>query len=127
MEVVTQTDSRRREKRSLIPLLTFLFVVSYSMMTYLVWEQAKTIENQRGLIQALFGDSLELTSMKGKQIQERNAAKAKADSQAPGVSKQSAQERGKTAPENKAKRHNYPKPPQAASDKPDERRALTTI
>jgi hypothetical protein len=128
LEVVAQTIVPVRAKRNLIPLLTFLFVVCYSMMTYLVFEQAKTIENQRNLIHTLFGDSLELTSIKGKEVQERNAARAKAQAQAPAATpKDPAQDQKKAAPDSKTRKHSYPKPPQAASDAPDVRRALKTI
>jgi hypothetical protein len=122
------------KKRSMLPVLTFLFVVSYALMTFLIIEQAKTIESQRGLIRALFGDSVELTNLKGKAVQERNAAKMKAEAQAqqhaPGAHVQAPNDKtqnDRKANEDKAKKHAFPKPPQAASDKPDARRALLTI
>jgi len=62
---------------SLLPLLTILFIFSYGMLTYLVIQQARTIDTQRGLIRTLLGDSVELSSMKGK------AARAQAQSEAP--------------------------------------------
>jgi len=127
LEAAAQTIVPARAKRNLIPMLSFLFVVCYSMMTYLVWEQAKTIENQRNLIHTLFGDSLELTSIKGKEVQERNAARAKAQAQAPTANpKDPALDQKKVAPQSKTHKH-FPKPPQAASDTPDVRRALKTI
>ena len=99
------------------------------MMTYLVFEQAKTIESQRNLIQTLFGDSLELTSIKGKQVQERNAANANAQKQAPAAAPKAPthDNQKQAAPSSKAKKHSFPKPPQAASDTPDFRRALMSI
>jgi hypothetical protein len=45
------------------------------MLTYLVVQQARTIDSQRGMIRVLLGDSLELSSLKGK------AARAQAQSQ----------------------------------------------
>ena len=61
---------------SLLPLLTILFMFSYAMLTYLVIQQARTIDTQRGLIHTLLGDSVELSSMK------RSAERAKAQAQA---------------------------------------------
>jgi hypothetical protein len=128
LEVVAQALPGTREKRNLLPHLIFLFVICWSMMTYLVLEQAKTIESQRNLIHTLFGDSIELTSMKGKEVQERNAARAKTMAPPAAGSKQPSQDQKlNTAPDNKMKKHSFPKPPQAASDTPDVRRALTII
>ncbi|HZQ23530.1 MAG TPA: hypothetical protein VFA89_12115 [Terriglobales bacterium] len=119
-----------KKKRSLLPVLTLLFVLSYVLMTYLIIEQAKTIESQRGLIRTLFGDSIELTTMKGKAVMERNAAAGKARAQEqehspaePGHKTQSDHKSN----EGKVKKHALPKVPQAASDKPDVRRALRAI
>jgi hypothetical protein len=57
---------------SLLPLLTVLFILSYGMLTYLVMQQASTIDSQRILIRQLLGDSVELSAMKGKAIQAQN-------------------------------------------------------
>ena len=58
---------------SLLPLLVLLFIVSYAMLTYLVVQQNATIASQRTLIHQLLGDSVELSSMKGKAIQSKAA------------------------------------------------------
>lgn len=71
-------DSNQLPKQkpiSLLPLLTILFIFSYGMLTYLVVQQGRTIDSQRGLIRTLLGDSIELSSMKGK------AARAQAEAQ----------------------------------------------
>ena len=58
---------------SLLPLLVFLFILSYAMLTYLVVQQNATIASQRTLIHQLLGDSIELSSMKGKALQSKAA------------------------------------------------------
>ncbi len=61
MEAVVSVPKR---KRSLLPVLVTLFVFSYGLLTTLVIEQGQTIENQRGLISAIFSDTVQLTSLK---------------------------------------------------------------
>jgi len=63
-----------KKKHSMLPLLVVLFVISYSLMTLLVVEQGRTIENQRSLIRSLFSDSSELSHMKGDAIRKQHAA-----------------------------------------------------
>lgn len=53
-----------KKKKSLLPLLTVLFLISYGMMTLLIVEQNDTMQAQRGLIDLLQGDSRELFAMK---------------------------------------------------------------
>jgi hypothetical protein len=60
--------------RSALPILVVLFVISYSLMTLLVFEQARTIESQRGLIRSLFQDSAQLSRMKIQATQTQQAA-----------------------------------------------------
>lgn len=62
------------KKISLLPLLTVLFVVSYGLMTMLIVEQGATIESQRGLIKEMLHDSVELSGMKGKALQDKYLA-----------------------------------------------------
>jgi len=50
----------------MLPLLVILFVVSYGILTLLVFEQGKTIESQRGLIHEMLKDSTQLATLKGK-------------------------------------------------------------
>ncbi len=51
---------------ALLPLLVILFIVSYGILTMLVFEQGQTIESQRSLIRQLLRDSTQLAALKGK-------------------------------------------------------------
>lgn len=66
----TDTPVAPAKKRTLLPLLTVLFVVCYALMTMLIVEQGQTIESQRSLIRELFRDSTELSAAKMKAQQE---------------------------------------------------------
>ncbi len=59
------------KKRSWLPVLTVLFLISYGLMTMLIVEQGQTIESQRALIRELFRDSTELSAARMKSAQER--------------------------------------------------------
>jgi hypothetical protein len=61
--VAARTKSR---PAALLPLLVILFIVSYSILTLLVFEQGQTIESQRSLIRQLLRDSTQLAALKGK-------------------------------------------------------------
>ena len=50
----------------MLPILVVLFVVSYCLLTLLVFEQGKTIESQRSLIRAMLQDSTQLAALRGK-------------------------------------------------------------
>ncbi len=50
----------------MLPLLVILFIVSYGLLTMLVFEQGRTIESQRSLIREMLKDSTQLASLKGK-------------------------------------------------------------
>jgi hypothetical protein len=78
--VVVETPSPK-PTRSALPILVVLFVISYSLMILLVFEQARTIESQRGLIRSLFQDSTQLSRMKIQATQTQQAA-AQAQAQA---------------------------------------------
>jgi hypothetical protein len=65
-----ETSAAPAKKRTLLPLLTVLFVISYGLMTMLIVEQGQTIESQRSLIRELFRDSTELSAAKMKAQQE---------------------------------------------------------
>ena len=51
---------------AILPLLVILFVVSYGILTMLVFEQGQTIESQRVLIRETLKDSTQLAALKGK-------------------------------------------------------------
>jgi hypothetical protein len=127
----------RKPGRTLLPVLTVLFVVSYGLLTMLVVEQGRTIDSQRDLIRMLFDDSIELNGMKGKANQKQQAearaqaqaqSKMKAPTQTPqappspspraGAKSQSTSKFGRPLPQ---------KPPKDTSDQGDERRMLITI
>src|SRR5260370_39292623 len=55
-----------RRPVAILPLLVILFVVSYGILTMLVFEQGQTIESQRSLIREMLKDSTQLASLKGK-------------------------------------------------------------
>jgi hypothetical protein len=132
------------KKRSLLPLLTVLFLCSYGLMTLLIVEQGTTIQTQRGLIRELFSDSMQLSAMKGKAVGDQNAgdvpkhvqAQARPSqtqantAQAGSVQTPSSQAAAaQRAHSNAAKTHKprMQMPSRPASDLADERRALVTI
>jgi hypothetical protein len=66
-----------------LPLLVILFIVSYGILTLLVFEQGQTIESQRGLIREMLKDSTQLATLKGKLARdESKRSKDKASAQA---------------------------------------------
>jgi hypothetical protein len=144
------------KKHSLLPLLTVLFLFSYGLMTMLIVEQGTTIESQRGLIREMLQDSVELSAMKGKVIQDKNMSDARrrtrAHVQAPltqapstqaqvpsthapstqipmsqAPSTQVAPNRSAQNQSGKIQKPRFQAPPRPASDLADERRAVTTI
>ena len=142
------------KKRSLLPLLTVLFLFSYGLMTLLIVEQGTTIQSQRALIRELFSDSMQLSAMRGKAVRDQNApdvqkhAQTQArpsqtqanTAQAGSVQTPSSQAQDQIAPssraaaperaQSKAAKTHKPRmqmPSRPASDLADERRALVTI
>jgi hypothetical protein len=59
-------SQRKSRPATLLPLLVILFIVSYGILTLLVFEQGRTIESQRVLIRAMLQDSTQLASLKVK-------------------------------------------------------------
>jgi hypothetical protein len=126
-------------KRTLLPVLTVLFLISYGLLTLLVVEQGRTIESQRSLIGLLFTDSVQLSILQGKAVQKKNAERAKAqgqtksqatpqdsqgpDSSAPATPRAHAKSRGSS----KLRRPLPQKPPKDTSGEGDERRTLVSI
>lgn len=130
-----------RKKRSLLPLLTAVFVLSYALMTMLIVEQGAAIQSQSNLIKLLMPDSRELWSLKGKAIADQQAAKAKAQGHGRSSSTQVAPQAPSTSPQAQAPAASQPNaqshvdkatkpqvqfPPIPASDL-DPRRTLRTI
>ena len=73
-----------KKKRTLLPLLTVLFMASYGLMTLLIVEQGSTIQSQRNLIQVLLGDSRQLWALKGKALSDRTGRGRTGPSPKPG-------------------------------------------
>jgi hypothetical protein len=119
----------------MLPILTVLFLISYGLMTLLIVEQGSTIQSQRTLIQQLLSDSTELSALKGKVIQEQQAAKTvkpQAEAQNnPPIQTPSTQatpsEKTSAHNSSKAQRPAPEKPPVPASDIADSRRELMSI
>ncbi len=140
----------------MLPLLTILFIISYSLMTMLIVEQGQTIESQRALIRELFRDSTELSGVKKKAAIDAHAAQAQAhapstqtpSTQAPSVQTPSTQIPSTHAPSMQAQDSQAPSsqvipqhraqsqvkakpqfqlPSKPASDLADSRRSLITI
>jgi len=75
--IAIATPKISKKKYSLLPVLTVLFVISYSLMTVLIVEQGSVIQSQGSAIKVLLRDSVELWGMKGKANASRQiAAKA---------------------------------------------------
>ncbi len=71
-----------------LPLLVILFIVSYGILTMLVFEQGKTIESQRSLIREMLKDSTQLATLKGKLARDDSKrSHDKASAQAPADAK----------------------------------------
>ncbi|MEY2414318.1 MAG: hypothetical protein QOD84_2924 [Acidobacteriaceae bacterium] len=75
---VTVARSARSPKsqHSMLPVLLALFVISYALLTTLVVEQGRTIDNQRFLIRQLFSDSTQLSTIKGRDVRKNQATAA---------------------------------------------------
>jgi hypothetical protein len=136
-----------KKKRTLLPLLTVLFVISYGLMTVLIVEQGAAIQSQRNTIKVLLRDSTELWAAKGKAIGDKQMARAQAQShaQTPSVQTPSSQTPSTQIPltqapstqavpqphsQSRAGKIAKPQaelPPKPASDLVDQRRALHTI
>jgi hypothetical protein len=133
----------QKPKRTMLPVLVVLFIISYGLLTMLVVEQGRTIETQRSLIHDLFSDSGELFSLKSKLAQKQHpgtkaGTATHAQVQAPAAAAPNAPAqaapRGKASQDktrvsdNSSKRKALPqKPPKAEYDDPDARRINISI
>ena len=73
----------------MLPILVVLFVVSYCLLTLLVFEQGQTIESQRSLIRAMLQDSSQLAALKGKIAAQAESQRAQNQASAPAEQKNS--------------------------------------
>lgn len=137
---LTGVNATSKSTRSLLPVLTILFLVSYGLLTMLVVEQGRTIDSQRDLIHQLFGDSVQLSSIKGRAIQKqqteaRAQAQKKSPSAQPTPSDPQTQSPSDHRPQASARNQSTskvgrplpPKPPRETVDQGDDRRTLITI
>jgi hypothetical protein len=127
---LTTVEPTPLKKRSLLPVLVVLFLISYGLMTMLIVEQGRTIDSQRALIRDLFRDSQELSAVKLKaqlkaqhdeQVQDSQAAGKIPSSQDPSAATPSTQ-----APAHKAPTKQAPSSPavpqnRAQNQKPNSR------
>lgn len=60
--------------RITLPVLVFLLVLAWGLMTLVLMEQGSVIQSQRYLIQQLFQDSSQLSALKGKMVWNKNHA-----------------------------------------------------
>ena len=119
-----------KNRITLLPVLTVLFLISYGLLTMLVVEQSRTIDSQRGLIQNLFQDSVQLSTLKGKAVQKQNAeaqarAKSHPQTKTPAEAAPKAEMRNRST--SKFRRPLPQKPPRDTSAEGDERRMLISI
>lgn len=145
MMPITVPNAVPKKKRTLLPLLTVVFLGSYGLMTMLIVEQGSVIQSQRNLIKILARDSSELWGLRGKAMTDQQAAKTRAlgHTPAPSVQTPSTQIPQTQVPSNQApstqaapQQHSQSHlgrsakpqhPPVPASDLVDLRRALRTI
>src|SRR5579864_9427675 len=139
----TLVNARPTRKFMFLPLLVFLFVLSYGLLTILVVLQDRTIDAQSGLIHLLFQESRRLNTMavqphqtsgvKNSPNQESKAAqvpltqvqKSQNASAVP-----SSQEKAGASPgkgQHKARRRAPSQPPVETTDPSDMRRTLFSI
>ena len=78
--VVQQAVSKPRSK--LFPVLAFLLMACYGIMTLVVIEQGHVIQSQRNLILQLFQDSSQLSALKSQEATQRALDKERAEAKA---------------------------------------------
>ena len=111
----------------MLPILIVLFLVSYGLMTLLVIEQNSTITSQRALIVEMLKDSSQLTALKVKIAHEGKSAQPGSQAASPKSQVPPPGEHKNNSGAGKVQKRLPLRPPKAASDTPDERRALVTI
>ncbi|HSS96125.1 MAG TPA: hypothetical protein VLK33_03810 [Terriglobales bacterium] len=113
----TPIETTPQKKRSMLPFLVVLFLISYGLLALLVVEQDRTITNQRSLINQVMGDSMELTALKGKLARQQRAG---AHSPTPTIQANPQDNKGSL-------KQRKLKPPTDAADTPDVRRTPVSI
>jgi len=115
---------------AMLPILVVLFVISYCLLTLLVFEQGQTIESQRTLIRAMLQDSNQLAALKMQiaenQRQHNQAAPSDKKNGAPSAAAPQGSDKGSKQPRRPSTTlKRAPGKPQ--SDLEDVRRATHTI
>lgn len=119
-----------QRKRSLLPVLVVLFLISYGLLARLVVEQNRVISYQLNLIRQMLTDSNELSALKHKALHEQKPGATPNQNHSP-AQPPHAQVPRKSRPKSdqEARRPKLlpEKPPVPASDAMDERRAQISI
>jgi len=76
MNVAVRTVGATKRKRTLLPSLVILFLISYALLTTMVLQQTRTINSQRTLIHLLFKDNVHLSALRKGHPQYGHAAPA---------------------------------------------------
>ncbi|MGA8299280.1 MAG: hypothetical protein WB817_07335, partial [Terriglobales bacterium] len=125
MSVVYSAECKASQKlnrpAAMLPILVVLFVVSYCLLTLLVFEQGQTIESQRTLIRAMLQDSTQLAALKGKLAQLESERGHSQSSTTPSASTPEQKNSGPmaAAPQGSDKAAKQPgKPPKAMKQAP---------
>jgi hypothetical protein len=119
-----------KKKRSLLPLLTVLFVFSYGLMTMLIVEQGATIQSQGNMIQVLMPESGQFWANKGKEIGDKQKALAQKHPQDQAQTPSTQAPSSQAAPQShngKAAKPQAQRPPVPTADYSDQRRNLRSI
>lgn len=120
----------------MLPILVVLFILSYGLLTMLVFEQGQTIESQRSLIREMLKDSTQLAALKGKLAKddsqrptEKTSAEAEQKEAAPTAPAAAAPQESKKAPKQpgKSARTTREIPGKPAADLEDVRRSTVVI
>jgi len=114
----------------MLPILVVLFVISYCLLTLLVFEQGQTIESQRSLIRAMLQDSTQLAALKNQLAESQRqhnqaAAPAEKNNAAPAAPVPHSSD--KTKQSRKPSRALKQNPGKPQSDLEDVRRATHVI
>ena len=132
-ECLAPTAKAIRQPVSMLPFLVILFIVSYGILTMLVFEQGQTIESQRSLIREMLKDSTQLAALKDKLARDdskrlHDKASMQADHKDADSSASSAKGSGKEAKRPGKSAHSTKEvPQQPAADLEDVRRSTLVI
>jgi len=80
MNLAVSAVAARKPRRSTLPLLVILFLISYGLLTTLVVRQGRSINSQRSLIHLLFKDRIHLSAMKDRMRRNQGSTQAQARS-----------------------------------------------